>query len=142
MTTRLWKLASTLAITLTACMNIGAVRAQTNFPDRPIRLVVPYAAGGPTDTFARALAASWGRKLNTSVVVENRSGAGTIVGTELTAKASPDGYTLLLTTVAHAVNPAIHARLPYRTVDDFAPVGPVGVGREQGGAGQNASGIH
>ncbi|MCY1344582.1 hypothetical protein D9M68_449460 [compost metagenome] len=109
------------AAALLACVPPAA--AQADYPARPVRLIVPYAAGGPTDTFARSLAASWGSKLNTPVVVENRSGAGTIVGTEAAAKAAPDGYTLLLTTVAHAVNPSIHARLPYRTVEDFAPVG-------------------
>ncbi|CAP45131.1 tripartite tricarboxylate transporter substrate binding protein [Bordetella petrii] len=97
--------------------------AASNFPDRPVKLVVPYAAGGPTDTFARALAESWSRQLNATIIVENRTGAGTVVGTEAVAKASPDGYTLLFTTVAHAVNPSIHAKLPYRTVEDFAPVG-------------------
>ncbi|WP_029043623.1 tripartite tricarboxylate transporter substrate binding protein [Cupriavidus sp. WS] len=101
----------------------GPAAAQPGYPARPVRLVVPYAAGGPTDTFARALAQGWSRQLKTQVVVENRSGAGTIVGTENVAKAAPDGYTLLLTTVAHAVNPAIHATLPYRTLEDFAPVG-------------------
>lgn len=97
--------------------------AQPGFPDRPVKLVVPYAAGGPTDTYARALAESWGRQTGATFIVENRSGAGTLVGTEMVAKATPDGYTLLLTTVAHAVNPSIHATLPYRTIEDFAPVG-------------------
>ncbi|MFD4838989.1 tripartite tricarboxylate transporter substrate binding protein [Achromobacter sp. NPDC058515] len=97
--------------------------AGPGFPERPVKLVVPYAAGGPTDTFARALAESWGRQTGATFIVENRSGAGTMVGTEMVAKAPPDGYTLLLTTVAHAVNPSIHAALPYRTVEDFAPVG-------------------
>src|SRR5690606_3708844 len=88
-----------------------------------VRLIVPYAAGGPTDTFARALAESWGRQLGVPLIIENRTGAGTVVGTEAVAKAPPDGYTLLLTTVAHAVNPTIHEKLPYRAVEDFAPVG-------------------
>lgn len=94
-----------------------------DYPAKPVRLVVPYAAGGPTDTFARALAESWSRKLGATLVVENRTGAGTLVGTETVAKSTADGYTLLLTTVAHAVNPSIHASLPYRTVEDFTPVG-------------------
>ncbi|RYH18480.1 MAG: tripartite tricarboxylate transporter substrate binding protein, partial [Alcaligenaceae bacterium] len=75
------------------------------YPTRPLRLIIPYAAGGPTDTFARTLAESWGRALKTTIVVENKTGAGTLVGTELAAKSAPDGYTVLLTTVAHAVNP-------------------------------------
>ncbi|MDR0226427.1 MAG: tripartite tricarboxylate transporter substrate binding protein [Burkholderiaceae bacterium] len=96
-----------------------------DYPSRPIKLVIPYAAGGPTDTFGRAMAEVWSRKLGTTVVIENRTGAGTLVGTEAVSKAAPDGYTLLLTTVAHAVNPHIHDRIPYRTVEDFAPVGLV-----------------
>ena len=94
-----------------------------NYPTRPVKLIVPYAAGGPTDTFARALADTWGKKLGQPLVVENRTGAGTLVGTEAVAKASADGYTILLTTVAHAVNPSIQSKMPYRTVEDFAPVG-------------------
>ena len=94
-----------------------------NYPTRPVKLIVPYAAGGPTDTFARALADTWGKKLGQPLIVENRTGAGTLVGTEAVAKASADGYTILLTTVAHAVNPSIQSKMPYRTVEDFAPVG-------------------
>ena len=97
--------------------------ADAGYPAKPIRLVVPYAAGGPTDTFARALVAGWSRQLKAQIVIENRTGAGTLVGTEYVSKATPDGYTLLLTTVAHAVNPSIHDALPYRTIEDFAPVG-------------------
>lgn len=94
-----------------------------NYPTRPVKLIVPYAAGGPTDTFARALADTWGKKLGQPLIVENRTGAGTLVGTDAVAKASSDGYTILLTTVAHAVNPSIQSKMPYRTVEDFAPVG-------------------
>jgi tripartite-type tricarboxylate transporter receptor subunit TctC len=97
--------------------------AQPVYPERPVRLVVPYAAGGPTDAFARVLAESWTRKLGGTVIVENRTGAGTLVGTEAVARAAPDGYTVLFTTVAHAVNPSIQSKMPYRTVEDFAPVG-------------------
>ncbi len=103
---------------------MGSLCAQAqDFPVRPVKLLVPYAAGGPTDTFARALADTWGKKLGVPMVVENRTGAGTLVGTEVAAKAAADGYTVLLTTVAHAVNPSIHPKLPYRTIEDFAPVG-------------------
>lgn len=102
----------------------GTVGAQ-DYPARPIKLVIPYAAGGPTDSFGRAMAEVWSRKLGSPVVIENRTGAGTLVGTEAVARAAPDGYTLLLTTVAHAVNPHIHDKLGYRTVEDFAPVGLV-----------------
>ncbi|NMJ43509.1 tripartite tricarboxylate transporter substrate binding protein [Roseomonas sp. JC162] len=88
----------------------------------PLRIVVPYSAGGPTDVQARVLAGHLERVLGRPVVVENRTGAGVLVGTEAVAKARPDGQTLLLTTVAHAVNPSLLPRLPYDTERDFAPV--------------------
>lgn len=107
-----------------ALLAIGySTAAHAAYPDRPVRLVVPYAAGGPTDTFARALAETWGKELGVTMIIDNRSGAGTVVGTEAVAKSAPDGYTVLLTTVALAVNPAIHQTLPYRTKEDFSPVG-------------------
>ncbi len=107
-----------------AALSLGVVSiaAHAAYPEKPVRLVVPYAAGGPTDTFARALADVWGTKLGTTMIVENKAGAGTIVGTEFVSKAAPDGYTVLMSTVAHAVNPALHSRLSYSN-DDFAPVG-------------------
>jgi len=112
------------SITLgTLCAAAAHAQTQSEYPNRPVRLIIPYAAGGPTDTFARALAESWSAKLGNTIIVENKTGAGTLVGTEAAAKAQPDGYTVLLTTVAHAVNPSIHARLPYRTVEDFVPIG-------------------
>lgn len=117
-----WRALAGAAVIAAGALAGGAVAAQ-DYPAKPVRLVVPYAAGGPTDTFARALAETWSRKLGAALVVENRTGAGTLVGTETVARATADGYTLLLTTVAHSVNPSIHSNLPYRTVEDFAPVG-------------------
>ncbi|MGE8320207.1 MAG: tripartite tricarboxylate transporter substrate binding protein [Comamonas sp.] len=122
MFTRRWFCAAA-AGALVPLVPLAAPAQEPAYPQRPVKLIVPYAAGGPTDTFARALADTWGRKLGQPLVVENRTGAGTLVGTEAVAKAQPDGYTILLTTVAHAVNPSIHSKMPYRTVEDFAPVG-------------------
>lgn len=102
---------------------LAAQAQEPSYPQRPITLIVPYAAGGPTDTFARALVRPWSDKLGQPIIVENRTGAGTLVGTEIVARAQPNGYTILLTTVAHAVNPSIHNKMPYRTVEDFSPVG-------------------
>lgn len=93
------------------------------YPDRPIKLVVPYAAGGPTDTFARSLAEVWGKTLNTTMIVENKAGAGTLVGTEYVAKSAKDGYTILMATVAHAVNPSINESLTFDPIKDFSPIG-------------------
>jgi tripartite-type tricarboxylate transporter receptor subunit TctC len=96
-------------------------RAQS-YPDRPIRIVVPYAAGGATDTGARALGERLEKILGQPIVVENKAGGGTIIGTDTVAKAKPDGYTLLLATGALAVNAAFDMPLPYDTYKDLTPV--------------------
>jgi len=112
-----------LALTaLLVLLPLGA-GAKGTWPSQPVKLVVPYAAGGPTDAFARVLAEQWGKQLGVTMIVENRTGSGTVVGTDYVAKARPDGYTVLLTTVAHSVNASIMSHLPYRTTQDFAPVG-------------------
>jgi tripartite-type tricarboxylate transporter receptor subunit TctC len=94
-----------------------------DYPRKPVRLIVPFAPGGGNDTVARAIAQSLGASLGQPVLVDNRSGAGGVVGAELAAKAPADGYTLFLGGVgSHAVNPSLHARLPYDPVRDFAPI--------------------
>jgi tripartite-type tricarboxylate transporter receptor subunit TctC len=92
------------------------------YPERVVRIVVPFAPGGGTDAIARTLAQEMAKELGTSVIVENRSGAGTIIGTQTVAASAADGYTLLMATFAHAVNPSLNAKLPYDTHKDFAPV--------------------
>jgi len=113
------------AILLTAGV-LAAPQAWAAFPDRPLRIVVPFTPGGGTDTVARQLARELTDELGQSVVVENRPGASTIIGTETVAKSAPDGYTMLMSTFAHAVNPAIHKKLPYDTDQAFAPVAMIG----------------
>jgi len=94
-----------------------------DYPSRPIRYVVPYAPGGGADAVARILARRVGDSLGQSIVVENRGGAGSILGTDLVAKAAPDGYTLLLGQSGPiSINPAVYKNLPYDPVKDFAPV--------------------
>jgi tripartite-type tricarboxylate transporter receptor subunit TctC len=92
------------------------------YPSRSIRLVVPFAAGGGTDITARLVGQRLGERLGASVVIDNRGGAGGIVGTDIVAKAAPDGYTLVLVSSSHAINPGLHSRLPYDSVRDFSPV--------------------
>jgi len=92
------------------------------YPQRPVTLIVPFVAGGMTDVLARQLATSMQKATGQTVLVDNRPGAGGIIGTEKVAKAKPDGYTLLVTTTAHVVNPSITKQLPYDTARDFAPV--------------------
>ena len=105
---------------------VGAAGAQ-DFPTRPIRAVVPYAAGGLPDTMTRIAGQRMTEILGQQIVVDNRAGAGGIAGSELVANATPDGYTLLIADVAQtAINPALYAKLPYDTLRDFAPVSLMG----------------
>jgi tripartite-type tricarboxylate transporter receptor subunit TctC len=92
------------------------------YPEKPIRLVVPFAPGGGTDTIARILAEEMAKDLGQNIVVDNRPGAGTIIGTGVVANSEPDGYTLLMATPAFAVNPSLNAKMPFDTFKDFAPV--------------------
>lgn len=108
-----------LALSLHACL----LHAQA-WPSRPIRLIVPFEAGGPTDILARGVSAKIGEGLGTTVVAENRAGAATLIAAELVAKAAPDGYTLLLTTAtAVSINPHMYKKLSYNPDKDFVPVG-------------------
>jgi tripartite-type tricarboxylate transporter receptor subunit TctC len=101
----------------------GAVALAQDYPAKPIHLIVPFPPGGGNDTVARAIATQAGPALGQPIVVDNRPGAGGIVGAEAAAKAPPDGYTLFLGGVgSHAVNPNLHAKLPYDAVKDFAPI--------------------
>ncbi len=109
-----------LALALGLLVAFG-VSAQT-YPNRPIRLIVPFAAGGGTDLVARALAQRLSKEMGQSVVVDNRVGASGVIGTDLTAKAAPDGYTVMIATPTFTVNPALIAKLPYNTPQDFTPV--------------------
>jgi len=96
------------------------------FPVKPVRLVVPFPPGGPTDTFSRATAVELTRSLGQQVIVENRPGAGTTIGADLVAKAAPDGHTLFFTDLStHTITASLYAKLPYHPLRDFAPVAPV-----------------
>jgi tripartite-type tricarboxylate transporter receptor subunit TctC len=97
-------------------------KASAAYPDRIIRIVVPLAPGGGTDLIARTLAQEMAKDLGASVIIENKPGAGTIIGTQAVAASEPDGYTLLMGTFANAVNPGLNSKLPYDPHRDFAPV--------------------
>ena len=103
-------------------MQGGDALAQT-YPNRPIRMVVPFAAGGSTDVVARIVAQGMSGPLGQQVVVENKPGAGGSLGSEAAARAEPDGYTILAATVStHAINPALYTKLPFDPVKDFTPI--------------------
>ena len=104
----------------------GAAQGQ-DWPAKPIRMVVPYAAGGLPDTMTRIIGIRLGEALGQQIVIENRGGAGGIAGTEQVAKSPPDGYTLLVADVGQlAINPHLYAKLPYDPLKDFAPVSLIG----------------
>jgi tripartite-type tricarboxylate transporter receptor subunit TctC len=107
----------------------GASSAQTAstgsgqaYPVKPIRLIVPFVPGGNSDIIARSIAPEMSKALGQPIVIENRGGAGGLIGTELAAKSPPDGYTLLMVSAAHTINPAMAKKLPYDAVKDFAAI--------------------
>ncbi len=115
------------ALLLTLLVAATPVCAQ-EFPRRPVRFVVPYAPGAINDTVARLIAQRLTETWPHPTIVDNRAGGGSIVGTEIVARSQPDGHTLLLTSIAHAITPAMHARLPYDVMRDFAYVTQIGYG--------------
>jgi tripartite-type tricarboxylate transporter receptor subunit TctC len=117
-----------LALLGAGALGCGAGQAEERYPSRPVRIVVSFSAGGPTDTVARVMGARMSELLGQQFVVENKAGAGGNIGADLVAKAAPDGYTLLMATVStHAINPGLYKKMPYDAVHDFAPVAQVGV---------------
>jgi len=116
-----------LSAILAACtLALGSTPAQAAYPDKPVKLIVPWAPGGSTDAIARAIAQRMSATLGQSVVVDNRSGASGQIGTDAAAKAPPDGYTLAIVELPHAIQPAVVAKLPYDLLRDFTPVSMVG----------------
>lgn len=96
--------------------------AQSGYPSKPIRLVVPFAAGGPVDIIARGIAPKMSDVLKQQIIVDNRGGGGSTIGTEVVAVAPPDGYTLALVSGSFVINPAMVKKLPYDSIKDFAPI--------------------
>jgi tripartite-type tricarboxylate transporter receptor subunit TctC len=113
-------------LTLAAVTVVAASPSFAAYPDRTVRIIVPFAPGGGTDLIARSIGTGMSQALGQSVIVENKPGAGTIIGTDAVAKSPADGYTLLIATFAHAVNPSLQPKLPYATDKAFAPVILVG----------------
>lgn len=110
------------------CFLITSLPIAAAYPDKPIRMIVPFAPGGGTDQISRALGASMAKALGQAVIIENKPGAGTVIGMETVARAAPDGYTLVMATFAHAVNPSLQLKLPYDNDLSFAPISLVARG--------------
>ena len=116
-----------LAIGAAATAQLGMTGARAaGYPDRPIKIIVPFAPAGPTDIMARILAQNLGSALGGNIITENRSGAGGNIGIGYAAHAEPDGYTLLVTSSAYVVNPGLYVKVPYDPTTDFAPIAELG----------------
>jgi tripartite-type tricarboxylate transporter receptor subunit TctC len=111
--------------TVAVLAGVPAVAAAQAYPAKPLRIVVPFGAGGPADVYARFLAQQLQQPLGQNVIVENRPGAGSIIGTDVVAKSPPDGYTLLLMSNTHTVNESLIPKKPFVLMKDFAPVAPI-----------------
>lgn len=120
--------AAAAALAAASLLAGASVQADDNFPSHPMRMIIPFAAGGPTDIVGRIMGAKMSEILHQQVVVEDRAGAGGNIGADYVAKAAPDGYTMLMATVStNAINPGLYKHMPYDAVRDFAPLGRVGV---------------
>jgi tripartite-type tricarboxylate transporter receptor subunit TctC len=121
------KSALILSLVTLACALALPAHAQS-YPSKPVRMIVPYPPGGGNDTFGRLFAAKLGERTGQPFLVENRPGAGTMIGTEAAAKSAPDGYTILLSSIAtHALSPNLYSRVPYDPIKDFAPITLLGI---------------
>ena len=102
--------------------------AQTagSFPNQPVRMVVPYPPGGPTDITARVVAAEMSKTIGQNIVIDNRPGASGMIGSEMVTKATPDGYTLLANASIHVINPSVYPDMRFDAIKDFTPVGMIG----------------
>ena len=120
-------LSKVLFLCLSLAFTIATSVVQAAYPDRPIKLIVPFAPGGGTDLVARTIGQSLSDELHQPVIVDNKPGGSTIIGTDALAKSAPDGYSLVVATLAHALNPSLKAKLPYNQDKDFSPVCLIGI---------------
>src|SRR6476660_463935 len=118
------------SIILASLLSFASVSAKADdtYPNRSVRVVVPFAAGGPTDIVGRVFAQKLSELIGQQFYVENKVGAGGNIGADQVAKSPPDGYTLLIATVStHAINPGLYSKMPYDPLKDFAPIAHVGI---------------
>jgi tripartite-type tricarboxylate transporter receptor subunit TctC len=122
----LWNSLFAATVLLSFLTAPGTALAQEAFPARPVHVLVPFAPGGAVDIVARTLGDELAGRWRRAVVVENRPGVGGVVASEVAAKAAPDGYTLIIVAIGHALNPHLYAKLPYDTFNDFTPLSLIG----------------
>ncbi len=120
----LQKIAALIVVAMTMGFAVGPASAD-GYPSRPIKIIAPFGPGGPTDVYTRAIAEELRKSLHQTVFIENRPGAGTTIGTDLVAKATPDGYTLLMISGTQAVNETLYSKKPYQLMRDLVPVAPL-----------------
>lgn len=128
MSTTIRAVTAAAALAAAGASLVQAAAPGAAYPTRPIRLVVPFAPGGTNDTVGRIVSEKLSARLGQPIVADNRAGANSIVGSEIVAQASPDGYTMVIVAAGFAVNPSLRKKLPYDSLRDFAPVGLVGSG--------------
>jgi len=116
---------SLAAVSLAAVLGVGNYAAAQSYPNRTVRIIVPFGAGGPADIYARYLGQRLQETMGQSFVVENRPGAGSIIGSDFVAKSAPDGYTLLLMSNTHTINESLIPKKPFALMKDFEPVAPI-----------------
>ena len=119
---RLFKVLGVLSVCFSALTASAQTSAARDYPNRPIKMVIPYAAGGPMDFIGRTLGPRLAQSLGQPIVIDNRAGAGGAIGTDVVAKSAPDGYTMLNTSSSHASLPVVSPNLPYDPIKDFAPI--------------------
>jgi tripartite-type tricarboxylate transporter receptor subunit TctC len=113
------------ALLFTALSALAATAQAQTYPTKPVRMIVPFAPGGNTDIIARIVAPGMSKALGQQIVIENRGGAGSMIGTDVAAKSPPDGYTILMVSAAHVINPAMVKKLPFDPVRSFAAISKV-----------------
>jgi tripartite-type tricarboxylate transporter receptor subunit TctC len=118
-----FRLTLKLLLTMSLVALTGLVQAQSPYPNKPIKLVVPFAPGGTTTILARLMAERMGQGLGQPMVVENKPGAGGNVGMDAVAKSASDGYTLLMGPIGLAINPALYPQMPFDPIKDLSPIG-------------------
>ncbi|NWF53194.1 MAG: tripartite tricarboxylate transporter substrate binding protein [Syntrophaceae bacterium] len=116
----------TMAALVGLLVSVASAPAQQRFPAKPVRLLIPYAAGGAVDILGRTLGDELSKKWGQPVVIENRTGAGGTIASQVVAKSEPDGYTLVIIASGHAINPYLYKQLPYDTFKDFTPISLLG----------------